>query len=158
MNKIDRIIDINLKLIFETSDHSLFTGEMIDPDLDYSLSGHEAGVLANYLVTEDLITLNVEVCNITNRGLEISELGGWKIYKDLQSKKLLEESVIANDRSKLEEENLKSSIENQNYEISNRENKREIDQLTKENLKLSNLNLYFTIGGFIAGVLLTFIF
>lgn len=158
MNRIDKLIDLNLRILYEAPRHNIMTVEIEDPDNEFSLSNYEARVIADYLVDKGLMTLYIEECHITPYGLEISELGGWKIYKELQAKKSSEESVKSNERSKLEEENLKLSIAIQNYEIANRENKREIDRLTKKNLKLNNLQLIYALIGIALGIIIKIVY
>lgn len=158
MNQIDKITEVNLEILYSSKRQSIMTDKLVNPFERNQLSIHDAKVIARRMESEGLLDLTVERCDITSFGVEVSQLGGWLKFKELKRNKEAEENNKDIEKDRLTTENLELSNENLRYQKENREIKEKIDNLTEENLRLSNLNLYLTIGGFIAGIFITFIY
>lgn len=156
MNLIDENIDLNLKIVYNSPNHSCFTGDLTNVDGDI-LPNFEARIMADKLASEGLVDRNVERIDITSFGIEVFKLGGWKVY--LKQRKLQEEARLsyAAQREALETHNLELTNDNLEYQKKQRVQEEKIRALSEENLKLQNIKLYYKIAyaliGFIIGVI-----
>ena len=118
--KLDELIELNLRKVNESVNHSTFYLNFIDLDK----KGLKQGLkLAQMMENEGLIELNNQRCSLTKFGFRVSESGGWiqfnqllaeenKIEKDKQQKKeslefeLAESNIVAN---KLNQNNAKTN-------------------------------------------------
>lgn len=158
MNKIDRNIDLNLRLIYEDKKQALYASNLINVD-DVHMSRYEALEMADYLVSEGLINRDVERCTLTSFGLEVMEqFGGWKEYKLALLEQQKEQNDFLKQKEKLEFDNLQLQNENLEYQKKNRELDEEIQSLNRKNLKLSTQRFWIGIGATILGGIIGMLF
>lgn len=93
-NNINELIDKNLKLIFESNDHSLLRFSLKNENKD---GNNDTETIARLLEQEGLIELKVNNCILSKFGREVSLNGGWLIYLDKKqsnNQKLKEKSDL----------------------------------------------------------------
>ena len=158
MNRIDIQIDENLKLLFNSPGHQMWTDKLVYPeDPEASLSDHERQILADKLEREGLLIRTNEVMDITSFGIEVSELGGWIKYKKAIKEKERQRDDFTRLKNELETKNLELSNENFEYQKSNRELLEKINTLQTENLRLQNIKLYIGFAGLVLGFIIGFL-
>jgi hypothetical protein len=152
----NKLIEINLKHIFNAPDHSLLRYSLID---EKENPIEDSKRMANILVKEELIYMTDARCTLEQFGIDVFKKGGWLKHlelKDLENQELKEKSEF---REKLEIDNLRLQNENLEYIKSIREKDAEIAVLTTKNLKLQNrqLKLKYVFGfiGFIGGFVIS---
>ncbi len=119
MNKIDKLIDVNLRILYNSPGTSIMTADLEDPErVDLTL--FDAKNIAQTLEKENLLTLRVEVCNITSFGIEVSEDGGWIEYKKNKLREAREKENDAKFKNDREMDLLKLQTENLMYQRRNR--------------------------------------
>lgn len=92
--KLDKLIDINLKHIFESRDQSLLRFSLIDENGDRI---NDSESLARTLEQERLIEIKVNNCLLTKFGREVSMSGGWLMHlakEQFNNKKLKENNEL----------------------------------------------------------------
>lgn len=112
-NNLNELIDVNLKLIFESKEQSLLRFSLIDIDGN---KNNDSENLARILEQERLIDIRVNNCLLSKFGREVSNNGGW--IKHLEAKDLLNQNLK-------EKNELKEQLE---------------FDLAKSNLKANKLN------------------
>lgn len=111
LNNIDDLVEINLNLIANSQNQSVFRNKFID-EKGHSLNFSDR--FADYMESKMLIDVEVKQrwrCDLTKLGLEVFNSGGWKKY--LEANKLLQEKELAESkyREKLEIELAESNLE-----------------------------------------------
>lgn len=158
MTKFDENIDLNLKIIYNGNNHCVFISELKNVEGDF-LDDFDGKRMADKLADKGLITRTDELCEITKRGLEVIETGGWEEYKKIEEEAKKSEIEERKQRSDLESENLRLQNENLKYEKSIRKSNEKIDRLTVKNLELQNTHLkyyfLFSVIGFILGAVVS---
>ncbi|WP_300441377.1 hypothetical protein [Christiangramia sp.] len=158
MNKIDKEIDENLQLLFNSPGHQMWSDKLVNPaDRDDYLDKHERENIANKLERENLIIRTNEILDITSFGIEVSELGGWIEYKKAVKERERQRDDFSRLKNELETRNLELSNENLEYQRSNRKLLDKINNLQSENLQLQNMKLYLGFAGLVIGFLLGFV-
>jgi len=159
-NNIDELIDINLKLLFESRKRSLMATNFRN-DKYKSISDFRR--FAEILDKKKLInfdSIGGFKCDLTEFGFKISKNGGW--LKHIKEKELIKKQNELKDKVKesLESENLKLQNENLEYQKSNRVKEEKIRELTIDNLRLGNWDIrfrwYIAIGSFIVGFIIKY--
>lgn len=115
-DNIDELIEINLKLLIESNDHSLYLMKFVN-ELGSGIDNFER--FAKYMEGKGLINIEPtkrQRCDLTALGYKISQNGGWlQFLKDSQK----------NEDQEIVEKRLKEHLEN---------------ELTKSNLEANELN------------------
>lgn len=158
INKIDDLIENNLNLLYKSPKQSMFYLDMIDETGKHfnRVSGER---FTNILINHGLITRDNERCDLTEKGFNICQNGGWK--KSIQTLKDLEKNEHQKNeyKSQLEIDNLELQKESAEYAKSIRAKDEKIKHLTEENLILQNRQLrryiLYSIIAFILGGILT---
>ncbi len=162
-NRFDILTDINLKHIKKENNWVSYY-HFINEDgkrLADEYSEIDSKSLVNYMHYDyGLITYpsdGGDICQLTKKGFEVIENGGW--LKVLENNLKLEQAKI---EKQTERENIKDKIdlltaENLEYQNSKIELEKQIQNLTRDNLRLNNWDIRFrwliAIGTFIAGII-----
>ena len=145
MRRYDVLTDINLKLLNESNGKNMYESEFVNEEGNkIERWDVQTELLAEYMRSKGLITLNGEVCYITSFGEEVLENSGW--LEHLKQKSLLKEEQKVKDKEKEEriEKIDKLTLNNLEYQETIKE--------LKEELMISSLlkNYWYLIGGSIA--------
>ncbi|NRS90916.1 hypothetical protein HNQ02_003869 [Flavobacterium sp. 7E] len=155
LDNLNELIEINLKLLYESPDKQVWKTELIDENGD-KVDDHNR--FAKILEEKRLVNIDrVQgfLCNLTQFGNDVFIDGGWIKY--LESEKLKLEKIES--KEFLEVENLKLQKESAEHSKTLRQKEDEIRNLTIHNLTLQNrqLRMYvlYSIISFISGAVLT---
>jgi hypothetical protein len=145
-DNLDELIDINLNLLKEKENNSVFFVEFLDINKqDFRQLGKfkESERLAQNMLSKGLIDINQELAILTEFGFEIAKMGGWSAH--LKEKSERENKITSENREKdkLEKDNLVLQKENLEYQKSIRDKIEQIQNLTRDNLRLSNWDIRF---------------
>ncbi len=106
-------IDKNLKLLVSSRNMTMYYSDMLDSD-NHKFNQQNGLHFVSFLVKYNLITNEGERCDITPKGVKISENGGWLEYRRRKQKEKNNLQNSAEYREQLELRNLE--LQNSNVE------------------------------------------
>lgn len=139
-NNLNELIDVNLKLIFESKEQSLLRFSLIDIDGN---KNNDSENLARILEQERLIDIRVNNCLLSKFGREVSNNGGW--IKHLETKDLLNQNL--KEKNELKEQ-LEFDIAKSNLKA-NKLNKK----IAEQNAKNEKSNIIATWINVVVGII-----
>ncbi|WP_276373808.1 hypothetical protein [Chryseolinea sp. H1M3-3] len=104
-DRIDQLVEINLKRLFEDMNQELFMTDFIDEKgnrLRYINNTGEAKRLADYMQSKGLINITGQRCDLTEFGHNVYEHGGWLEYSEDKKAKVAEETQKRKKRDEVE--------------------------------------------------------
>jgi hypothetical protein len=104
---IDDKIDKGLKKLFESNNYTLFAHELYNDDFYMNNAPH---IVDRTMIERGLISVDQEVRMLTAVGIEICELGGWKVYKNRKAEHARKEMVSQAELQELNRKQLELSI------------------------------------------------
>ena len=108
-NRYNILTDINLKLLYQEEGKKMYESEFVNEEGDKIESWDmQTELLAEYMESKGLITLNGEMCHLSNFGGEIVGNNGWLLYLE-NKKKESEKSEIKEIQKEVQEGNTKGN-------------------------------------------------
>jgi len=104
---IDDKIDNYLKKLFEARDFTLFAHELYSDDFYMNNVPH---IVDRTMIERHLISVDKEVRMLTAFGIEVSQLGGWKSYKNRMAEQAKTEMISQAEIQSLTKKQLELSI------------------------------------------------
>jgi len=155
------LIDINLKLLKEKENNSVFFDYFLNSNREpFSRQGNhmDATRLAKNMEDKGLIDIEKELAILTEFGYTIASNGGWSNHLIEQTRQNNEIEAKKNEKENLEQKNLILQNENFEYQKAIRDKQEQILMLTKDNLRLNNWDIRFrwaiAVVSFIIGLIL----
>jgi hypothetical protein len=102
MKNINELIEVNLKLLYEVNNNSLFFDDFVDCDGNELYATFRVDHFASEMKNRSLITIKDSLCIITEFGFNIVNNGGWL-------KHLIEIEKV--EKISLEQKNIKDQLE-----------------------------------------------
>lgn len=102
---IDQVIDEKLKTVYEADDYTKFASFLYE----YPPTNTD-GLVDQTMIEKGLIKREKDVRIITAFGLEVSKLGGWKKYIQMQTDKAHQENLSKSEIEQLTKTQLQLSI------------------------------------------------
>lgn len=104
---IDDKIDKCLKKLFDANSYTLFAHELYNDDFYMNNTPH---IVDRTMIERRLISVDHEVRMLTAFGIEVSKLGGWKSYKNLEAEHAKMEKMSQAEIQSLTKKQLELSI------------------------------------------------
>jgi hypothetical protein len=138
INRINELIDINLKLICESKRNEIYTNDFLHIDEKRMFARVETDNFAYEMESRNLIRKNGYLCTVTEFGYEIFKSGGWLKYVEATKKNKEKELIKAEEKESLDSELKILQRESLEYQIKIRDQSDRIRDLD-EQIKMINL-------------------
>lgn len=104
---IDDKIDRYLKMLYEAKEYTMFASDLYGDDFYMKNVPH---MIDRTMIERGLVSVEKEVRMLTAFGMEVSQIGGWKLYQQKKSESEMTEIISREELQSLTKKQLELSI------------------------------------------------